>query len=465
MKYLLAALIIVVVCFYFFYPEKKEIRSIFPLEHYSQTISDWIKPTDKNYDIPLLAKEQQKTAMDHFYQRFMGELSPWSETHIKKIIDDNILKSQEELIHLFSNKNKPENEINYAENDRPYSDVWLNAITENMNLSQLQHLKYQANQRAMMVNNADARSLPTMDPAFYSEKIPGQGYPFDNLQVSAVWAGTPVYVLGETRDHAWKLIITPDFVAWVKAETLVMADKHFIQQWQSAGKKQLTAINKTNTSMVDARGNFYFSAYVGSVFPAVNASTLLIPIVSNHHAAIAIIKTENATLMPQTITPHHIADIMSILIGRPYGWGNSYFYNDCSAELKNLYTPFGIWLPRSSVDQIRAGHVINLDTLSTKERLNYLKEHGHPLMTLVYIGEHIFLYVGTIANPNSEKHEAVLLSYQNVWGLKPHPPTRRAIIGQAVLFPLLETYPEDKTLASFAARKEFQVIFLDIAPP
>lgn len=25
-----------------------------------------------------------------------------------------------------------------------------------------------------------------------------------------------------------------------------------------------------------------------------------------------------------------------------------YFYNDCTAELKNLFTPFGIWLPRNS---------------------------------------------------------------------------------------------------------------------
>src|SRR5579863_1683200 len=115
MKYLFTILIIVL-AYFFFFTGKKEINSIFPLEHYSQNISDWIKPTDKNYDTPLLSEEQQKQAMNHFYQRLMGESSPWSEVYVKKIIEDNLLKSQEELIHLFSNQNKPEHELNYGEN-------------------------------------------------------------------------------------------------------------------------------------------------------------------------------------------------------------------------------------------------------------------------------------------------------------------------------------------------------------
>ena len=32
-------------------------------------------------------------------------------------------------------------------------------------------------------------------------------------------------------------------------------------------------------------------------------------------------------------------------MGCPYGWGGMYFYNNCSAELKSLFTPFGFGYP------------------------------------------------------------------------------------------------------------------------
>ncbi len=38
-----------------------------------------------------------------------------------------------------------------------------------------------------------------MDPSFFSPKLAGEGYPFDNLQVSAIRPGTPLYVLRAER--------------------------------------------------------------------------------------------------------------------------------------------------------------------------------------------------------------------------------------------------------------------------
>lgn len=53
------------------------------------------------------------------------------------------------------------------------------------------------------------------------------------------------------------------------------------------------------------------------------------------------------------------------------------------------------------------------------------------------------------------------MTYQNLWGLHPNPPVRRAIIGKSVLFPLLMHYPEDTNLSSLAAREYFKLAYLN----
>lgn len=90
--------------------------------------------------------------------------------------------------------------------------------------------------------------------------------------------------------------------------------------------------------------------------------------------------------------------------------------------------------------------------------------NGHPFTTIIYIGGHVILYLGNQPNPNSDDHALMAMTYQNVWGLAPYPSTRRAVIGKAVVFPMLLQYPEDTSLVSLAGKSEFQVAYLDELP-
>src|SRR5262249_37541799 len=157
----------------------------------------------------------------------------------------------------------------------------------------------------------------------------------------------------------------------------------------SAAKNKLAAITHTQTGLVDDNRRFLLTAYVGSVFPGIvipSGIQLMIPVADADHNAVikqSIVSSENATIMPLSATPHHFANIMKTLIGRPYGWGGTYFYNDCSAEIKSLLTPFGIWLPRHSSEQMTAGKLIDMTAASQEKRLSYLMENGQPFLTLV----------------------------------------------------------------------------------
>ncbi len=91
-----------------------------------------------------------------------------------------------------------------------------------------------------------------------------------------------------------------------------------------------------------------------------------------------------------------------------------------------------------------------------EDRIASLKTQGHPLMTVIYIGGHVMLYLGTQDN--------VVMTYQNIWGLAPVTKDKRYVIGQSVLFPLLNYYPEYPDAKSPANSSYFKLIFLDDLP-
>lgn len=450
-----------------------DVISLFPLQNYDQKISNWIKPSDVNYDKRLLSPELQQKRLAIFYDHYYGVLSPWDADQVNQLVGqpypNDLQSSEQSLISYYSNGGKPTSETGYGENYQPHTQAWIDAITANINLSQLTGLHYQSSNRGIVVDNLHARALPTDDVHFYHYKQAGQGYPFDNLQMSALWVGTPVYIISQTQDHAWMLVMTPDYIGWVKSSGIARVDNKFVNTWSSAAKNKLAAITHTQTSILDKQGNFLVQAYVGAVFPAQDDYTamhLLIPVADLDRNAVikhAIIANDNAAIMPLPATPHNFATIMQTLIGRPYGWGSMYFYNDCSAELKSMLTPFGIWLPRHSSDQTSAGKIVDLTAQPKEKRLEYLMQNGLPYLTLIYLGGHVVLYIGNYPDPANASHP-IAMTYQDLWGLSPNPANRRSIVGQSVLFPMLLQYPEDTSLVSLADKKYFQVSYLNQFP-
>jgi cell wall-associated NlpC family hydrolase len=444
--------------------------SAFPMDRYNQTISAWLNPEDADYDKPLLNADTQQKRFTIFLDHYIGDHSPWSEVYINKLLQqlpsENIKAIEQVVINLFNNKGKTAEKIGYGANYLPHTSEWIATIEDNINISQLDGLTYQEDNRGITTENLYARALPTNDPSFHDAKIAGEGYPFDYLQMSAFWVGTPVYILAESRDHAWMLVATSEVIAWVKSSGIARADKAFIATWTTAVKNKIAAITHTKTRLIDAKGNFLSNAYVGTVLPEVSNNTVLVPVLDSNHKAKVISVTlpaDSVVTVPLLMTRHNMASIISSLIGRTYGWGNMYFYNDCSAEIKNLLTAFGIWLPRNTPQQPLAGNTVDLSNEPVENRLADLMKQGHPLLTLITIGGHVMLYVGNYTNP-LQPNTLMPMTYQNAWGLEPNPPVRRAVIGKAVFFPLLSHYPEDTTLESQANKTYFRLTNLDEFP-
>ncbi|QMT60260.1 SH3 domain-containing protein [Legionella sp. PC997] len=285
----------------------------FSLKSYSQDIHDYFPSDSEDNEVPLLKPEYQEIQLHQFYNHYYSDnsegLSPWSERMVSSIIPV-VKKIELELLTEFDNQNKSEEERHYAENFKEHDERWLNRIKNNMNFPAIEILAFNEKNRAIAVNNTFARALPDGAPDFFYFTIPGQGFPFDNLQESVIWAGTPLYVFTVSQDSAWSLVLTPDaYFAWVKNSDVAYASNGFIQHWKQASKKSLVAITETEASIVNQRGHFQFAGYIGAVFPfhssTQNHISILIPIKNELHEAViqtGFVRSQSASLMPLEAT-------------------------------------------------------------------------------------------------------------------------------------------------------------------
>ncbi|MBP9774742.1 MAG: SH3 domain-containing protein [Legionellaceae bacterium] len=440
----------------------------YPL-NYSQTVSDYLPSNASDYSTPMLTPEYQKQQLKDFYNHYFSStpqgLSPWSEQMVAAILPF-IRQFELTILEAFNNQNKPFDKRHYAENFQQKNIEWINSIQQNINLDTIDTHGFQQQNRAIAINNTSARELPDDAPDFFHTSIPGQGFPFDNLQSSAIWAGTSLYVLSITNDKAWSLVLTPDaYFAWVKSQDIAYTSQSFIKQWQNHAKESIVAITKTGVGILNDKSQFQFTGYIGAVFPLATKQeeqlSILIPVKNAHGRAnikTGIVKNSDAVEMPLPMSKKNMASILKQLQNRPYGWGGVFFHNDCSLEMKSIFTPFGIWLPRNSAQQGKLSTSVDLSSGSIDERLEYLQSQGHPMLTLIYIGGHVMLYVG---NHDTENGLNTIITYQNVWGLSPKSKDRRYVIGRSVFFPLLKSYSEIPDVVSLAEKANFKLAYLD----
>lgn len=441
----------------------------FSIAAYPQNVNSFLPPYSEDYSKSMVTAEYQQKQLNEFYHHYFSTkpngLSPWNKTMVESILP--LVKSlQMQDLSIFENQTKEGTNQHYGENHKPHEPNWISKLRTNMNLSALDSSGFRQRNRAIAINNALLRTLPDHAPDFYHFSAPGEGFPFDNLQMSSLWAGTPLYILNLSEDKAWALVLTPDACfGWVKFNDIAYASSEFVKKWQTTAKKGLAAITKTNQSIIDSQKNFQFSAYIGSVFPLCEEHeknlSILIPVKNSANQAVirvSHLSKDSAAKMPLAASKKNFAKILTQLQNRPYGWGGIFLYNDCSQELKSIFAPFGIWLPRNSAQQAQLQPNLDLSEKDMDERLNGLKEQGAPLMTIIYLEKHVMLFVGTQAN---NAQESTPITYQNVWGLAPASKDKRYLIGQSLFLPLLKTYPEAPDAISFANKSLFKLVFLN----
>jgi cell wall-associated NlpC family hydrolase len=267
---------------------------------------------------------------------------------------------------------------------------------------------------AITIDNSDLRVLPTHKPRFY-ESNADRGYPFDSLQESSVAVNTPIFVSHTTKDKAWVLAETPYAVGWISARNIARVDGNFVKAWETG---RYAVIIKDKTPIYDEEGRFLFNVPLGSMFPKLEEDTndirLLVAVTDQNGKAFmksTVVSKDAGVSKPLRLTTFNIARMANELINESYGWGGLYQNRDCSAMIKDMFAPFGLWLPRHSADQAKEGGTfIDLQKLSPKEKEVMILKQGIPYLTLIWRRGHIMLYIGS--------YQGNILVFHNLWGVR-----------------------------------------------
>lgn len=366
---------------------------------------------------PRYQKKLAKNYLRHYYE-------PW-RTKETGLAGKREKQDLQDTINYFKDHQS------WDENKAPHTQNWAPRIEANMNLAHYpnRHL------RAISINATDLRVLPTHIPAFGDEKRVGQGYPFDNLQVARVPANQPILILQTTKDGAWDFVDTSnDVTGWVAAKDIATVSPKFIREWQRH-KYYVTPIIP-HFGIKAKSGQYYFKTRIGSLYPLIkkHRHNYTIRVATRDafgHGVIQYVNIPKQIVRPWPLvgSSQNIAQVANIFLGSPYGWGGLYGYRDCSATLRDLYAPFGIWLPRNSAAQAKAGVRLDLRNLSQDEKAQKIIKDGIPFYTLLWLPGHIVLFIGRDNNQ--------VIVFHSPWGLHTRDAktekTGRLVIGKAVI--------------------------------
>ncbi|MBW6487255.1 MAG: SH3 domain-containing protein [Syntrophobacterales bacterium] len=321
---------------------------------------------------------------------------------------------------------KYENNPGYGSDGRLRSPNWIRSIIENVPVE----LYPQGLFPAITLRQTDSRMLPTIE-RHSNYSTPGIKNSFDNFQQSSIPAGTPVFITLISRDKKWLLAETEHLVGWVKAEVVAPVTPAFMTSWEN-GNYVIIVRDKTPVS---GGGGALFFAPLGAVFPKVGGKgeSVRIGIPQRDAAGRASLAEGSipagaAAEKPLPFTARNVARLAGELVGGKYGWGGFQGKRDCSATTRDLFAPFGILLPRNSIDQAGAGRFVSLLGLAPEKKEALITQQGVPWRTLLWTPGHIMLYIGTYRGKPLIFHNFWKVGTKGANGVK-----GRIIVGKTVI--------------------------------
>ena len=352
-----------------------------------QDISAYISSYPEN----TLGKTCRASFLSDFKRKYYA---PWTSSKSISDISDSVATMKEYVQKEW-----------YGENKRRVPRNVLDELLVNCDLEHLPSMR----RLAIATAATDLRVLPTTKPFFEN----GDDFPFDAIQNTALKLNEPIRVLHVSRDGLWVFVEGTSINGWVRSRDVGYVDKKLAKKWM---KKAQIVIVKDFTLIRDKSGFVVQKAKLGTICPidgevgdayeisvAVNAGKRKVKVVK------AKVPKKSVRRFPLGFNRESIALIGNELINEPYGWGEMFQNRDCSSMIRDFYLPFGLWLPRGSLNQINAGRSISLEGLSNNEKECLIKEKGIPFLTLVYLKGHIMLYVG---NMNGKA-----LMFHDIWGV------------------------------------------------
>lgn len=193
----------------------------------------------------------------------------------------------------------------------------------------------------------------------------------DRFQESALFPGTPVAIVHESRDRKWWFVASDLYAAWIEKDKVAEGGKDAVFAYTRktpylvvTGAKVRTVYTPEQPQVSDLQLDMGIRLPVLADWPANEPVNGQNPYSS--HVIELPIRGDDGRLAFSPALVQRSADVRAdylpmtranILrqgfkfLGERYGWGHSYDARDCSGFVSEIYRSFGVTLPRNTSDQ------------------------------------------------------------------------------------------------------------------
>jgi hypothetical protein len=329
----------------------------------------------------------------------------------------------------------------------------LDALEADLNLEGIPAT--QATRFGLVVRRADLRTFPTTYRVF-SE--PDDGTDIDRFQEDALFAGTPVAILHQSRDGRWLFVVSPRYAAWIDKRFVAegTADEVFAYTRKEpyvvvTGARVRTVFTPERPEVSELALEMGQRVPLLADWPAdkpVNGQSPYTSYVvelpmrsiddgSLHFTPALLQRNSDVAEGYLPLTRENLVRQSFKFLGERYGWGHSYNSRDCSGFVSEVYRSFGVQLPRNTRDQGVSAALNRIAFTADDDhakRLAVLRDAQ--VGDLIYIPGHVMMVVGQDGGGPYVIHDTTGITYRDADGVL----TRVHLNGVAVtpLLPLLD---------------------------
>jgi hypothetical protein len=319
----------------------------------------------------------------------------------------------------------------HDEAGKPVARATLDAIVANRNLAAIPDA--QPTRYGLVVARADLRAFPTALRVFNQ---PGDT-DIDRFQESALFPGTPVVPLHESRDGQWQFVLSARYAAWTLKERVAIGSADQVFGYVAkAPYRVVTGATATTVFTPEQPALSRLQLDMGLRLPLRTGEPADAEVNGQHPYTAHVIdlplrgKDGRLEFAPALLPAHADSgdDYLPLtranlirqafkFLGERYGWGHSYDARDCSGFVSEVYRSMGVQLPRNTRDQAVSP---GLDT----RRFGEEDDHAERLAAaralevgdLVYIPGHVMMVIGQLDGEPWVIHDTTGISYRKADG-------------------------------------------------
>jgi len=253
----------------------------------------------------------------------------------------------------------------YDEQGREVSAKTLDKLVSDLRMDAVPAT--QATRYGLVTHRTDLRTFPTRLRVFNRQGDTD----IDRFQESALFPGTPVAIVHESRDRKWWFVVSPLYAAWIEKAYVAQGDKQAVFDYTRktpyvviTGATARTVFTPEQPQVSDLQLEMGVRVPLLRDWPADQPVNGQHPY-SSHVVELPIRGKDGALQLSPALLPRNAdvsADYLPLdranilrqgfkFLGERYGWGHSYNTRDCSGFVSEVYRSFGVTLPRNTSDQ------------------------------------------------------------------------------------------------------------------